>query len=298
MKNFFQFSGNTLSIGNASFTFSLGGVIEIIIFAVVIYYVMVWIKRTKAWDLLKGAGILAAVYLLAKLLKLNSIAYLFEKSVGYLIFAAIVIFQPELRKALGKLGTRKYLPTLFHTEMNSTGLSSASVDAIVRALAALSANKTGALIVIERSIILTEYIETGIELDAVITSALLEQIFEHNTPLHDGAAIIRGNRVVSATAYLPLSDNMNVSKDLGTRHRAGIGISEVSDCISLIASEETGSVSVAVDGQLYFGLTDDELRDILSDSRFETSSETSGSEPDKKTARKSYTRKERRSHER
>lgn len=280
MKNFFQFSGNTLSIGNASITFSLGGLIEVLIFSAVIYYVIVWIKRTKAWDLLKGAGILAAVYLLAKLLKLNTIAYLFEKSVGYLIFAAIVIFQPELRKALEKLGTRTLFKNLFKPEMKTTGLNSESIDAIVRALNLLSQNRTGALIVVERSIVLNEYIETGIQLDARISTALLEQIFEHNTPLHDGAAVLRGNRVVAATCYLPLSQNMNVSKDLGTRHRAGIGISEVSDCITLIASEETGAMSVAIDGKLYHDLDSDEIRDILSDSRFE---DNRGNEKDNKS---------------
>ena len=134
-------------------------------------------------------------------------------------------------------------------------------------MSSLGRNKVGALIVIERTILLDEYIDTGILLDAAISTALLEQIFEHNTPLHDGAVIIRGNRIVSATCYLPLSQNGGISKELGTRHRAGLGISEVSDCITLIASEETGAISVAMNGELKRDLTPDALREILLSAR-------------------------------
>lgn len=270
MKNFIQLSGATLTIGSLNFTFSISGLVEILVFAIVIYYIIKWIKRTKAGDLLKGALILAAVYVLAKLFKLDNIAFLFEKMLGYLVMAVLVIFQPELRAALEKLGNRKYFSKLdLFRASGQDGLNSESVDAIVRAISSLGMNHTGALIVIENTIDLSEYVNTGISLDAKISTALLEQIFEHNTPLHDGAVIIRGNRIVAATCYLPLSQNLEISKALGTRHRAGLGISEVSDCITLIASEETGAISVARGGNLTQELTDDELRDLLYDSRFE-----------------------------
>ncbi|MBQ1378361.1 MAG: DNA integrity scanning protein DisA nucleotide-binding domain protein, partial [Lachnospiraceae bacterium] len=137
-----------------------------------------------------------------------------------------------------------------------------------RAVSQLGRDKVGALIVVERAIDLREYIDTGIQIDARISSALLEQVFEHNTPLHDGAVVIRDNRIVAATCYLPLSKSTDISKNLGTRHRAGLGISEASDAIALIASEETGALSVAMDGRLIHDVTADRIRDILSDFRF------------------------------
>jgi len=260
----FQFAGGTLTIGTFSLTFSLSGVVEMIIFSVACYYIIMWIKRTKAWNLLKGAGILMAAYLLARLFRLNNIAHLFESAFSSILIAIIVILQPELRRALEQLGKRNVFQGLLHFGENSgNGLTEASVDAIVRAVTQLGKNKVGALIILERTIELDEYIETGIALNADISSALLEQIFEHNTPLHDGAVIIRDNRIVSATCYLPLSQNTDISKELGTRHRAGLGISEMSDCITIIASEETGYISTAVNGRLNRNITADELRNVL-----------------------------------
>lgn len=262
----FQFSGGTLTIGTFSLTFSLSGVVEMIIFAVASYYIILWIKRTKAWNLLKGAGILVAAYFAARVFRLYNIAHLFESSFGSILIAIIVILQPELRRALEQLGTRNLFKGLFHFGENSgNGLTQESVDAIVRAVSQLGKNKVGALIVLERTIELDEYIETGIMLNADISSALLEQIFEHNTPLHDGAVIIRNNEIVSATCYLPLSENMDISKELGTRHRAGLGISEKSDCITIIASEETGFISVARNGQLTRNISSEDLREMLID---------------------------------
>ena len=264
MSKWIQFTGDTLKIGSFSLTFSLSGVIEIIIFAVVSYYIILWIKRTKAWTLLKGAGILLLVFVLAKIFKLNNIVSLFESALGSIVIAAIVILQPELRRALEQLGTKNLITGVFRNNAQvSTRLNGESIDAITRALAILGKNRVGALIVIERNIDLNEYIETGISLDANISSALLEQVFEHNTPLHDGAVIIRNNRIVSATCYLPLSQNTEISKELGTRHRAGLGISEVSDAVTLIASEETGLLSVAINGQLQRDVSTDEIREIL-----------------------------------
>ncbi len=272
MRNsFIQFAGSTLTIGDFNITITWSSVIEMLIFSLLTYFVIRWIKRTKAWVLLRGAAVLVLLYIIARILRLNTIIYIFKNVVSSLFLAIVIILQPEIRAALEHLGTTSFLPGIlqFSSEKNrnSTGLSSNSIDAIVRAMSALGRNKVGALIVIERNILLNEYIDTGIALDATISTALLEQIFEHNTPLHDGAVIIRGNRIVSATCYLPLSQNSDISKELGTRHRAGLGISEVSDCITLIASEETGALSVAMNGELKRDLTPDAIREILLSAR-------------------------------
>ena len=268
LNNLLQLPEKTIKIGSFNITLSVTGVLEMLIFAVASYYIILWVKRTKAWTLLKGALLLFITYLLAKFLGFNAIAYLFETSVGSLIIAAIVIFQPELRSALEKLGNRRLFGDILGSGADNTGLNSQSVDAIVRAVSQLGRDKVGALIVVERAIDLREYIDTGIQIDARISSALLEQVFEHNTPLHDGAVVIRDNRIVAATCYLPLSKSTDISKNLGTRHRAGLGISEASDAIALIASEETGALSVAMDGRLIHDVTADRIRDILSDFRF------------------------------
>jgi diadenylate cyclase len=170
-----------------------------------------------------------------------------------LIFALVVIFQPELRKALEQLGNKKYFAGLFQFDDSKEKLelfSEKTVNELVKASYEMAKKKTGALIVIEQKINLEDYIKTGINIDAYVTNQLLINIFEHNTPLHDGAVIIRGNRIVSATCYLPLSDNMELSKELGTRHRAGAGVSEATDAFVIIVSEETGKVSVAHNGEL------------------------------------------------
>ena len=268
MKNFIQFSGGTLTIGSLVLTFSVSGVIEMIIFAIVAYYIMLWIKRTKAWNLLKGAAVLLVVYLLAKLTHLDNIAFLFERMAGSILIAAIVVLQPELRRALEQLGDKNILAGIISSGSDTkTGLTAESIDALVRASGVLAANKVGALIVIERTITLSQYIVSGIKTDAVITSSMLEQIFEKNTPLHDGAVIIRNNRIEAATCYLPISKNNAISKELGTRHRAGLGISEVSDAITIIVSEETGSISIALNGVLTRNVTQEDLRASLYDIR-------------------------------
>ena len=267
----FGFLNHTLTIGSFSITFSISGFIEILIFAILSYYVIVWIKRTKAWNLLKGIVVLAVIYLVAYLLGLNNLTFIFRSLFSSLLLAIIIIFQPELRRGLEQIGERNLIRKFFpgSENGNSVVLSGDSIEAIVSAMTLLGRNKIGALIVIERKIDLREFVNTGITLDAKISAALLEQIFEHNTPLHDGAVIIRNNRIVSATCYLPLSQNMTISKELGTRHRAGLGISEVSDCITLIASEETGFISIAENGVLRRNVTQDEVRSVLAGARIE-----------------------------
>lgn len=241
-------------------------IIEIVIIAFVIYNVMVWIKNTKAWVLLKGIIIVVIFALIAYILNLKTILWIAGKTISVGIIALVIIFQPELRRALEQLGRKKILFGLFRfNDGREKGerFSSKTAEEIVRACFDMGDAYTGALIVIEQDMVLEEYEKTGITVDGLVTSQLLINIFEHNTPLHDGAVIIRGDRVVAATCYLPLSDNNNLNKALGTRHRAGVGISEVTDSMTIIVSEETGKVSVAVGGELIHDIDADSLRNKL-----------------------------------
>ena len=241
-------------------------IIEIVIIAFVIYNVMVWIKNTKAWVLLKGIIIVVIFALIAYILNLKTILWSAGKTISVGIIALVIIFQPELRRAVEQLGRKKILFGLFRfNDGREKGerFSSKTAEEIVRACFDMGAAYTGALIVIEQDMVLEEYEKTGITVDGLVTSQLLINIFEHNTPLHDGAVIIRGDRVVAATCYLPLSDNNNLNKALGTRHRAGVGISEVTDSMTIIVSEETGKVSVAVGGELIHDIDADSLRNKL-----------------------------------
>ena len=186
---------------------------------------------------------------------------------GVAVTAVIVILQPELRKAVEELGRKNIIASIFPFEV-SKGLgegrfSDKTINEIAKACVEMGKVKTGALIVIEQNQSLSEYERTGIDVDGIVTSQLLINIFEHNTPLHDGAVIIRGNRITSATCYLPLSDNMQLSKELGTRHRAGVGISEATDSLTVIVSEETGKISVAYDGKIERNLSGDTLKERL-----------------------------------
>ncbi len=244
---------------------SVTDIVEIVIIAVMFYYMLVWIKNTRAWTLLRGVLVILIFIMLAAIFQMNTIIWLAEKTIGVAAIAIAVIFQPEMRKALESLGRHNILSKLFTFEGNkSTGkFSDKTITELVRACFEMGKVKTGALIVIEDEMVLTEYERTGIAVDAIITSQLLINIFEKNTPLHDGAVIVRGDRVVSATCYLPLSDSMNLSKDLGTRHRAALGISEASDSMTIVVSEETGKVSIAMGGELYRNVDADFLKNKL-----------------------------------
>ena len=240
--------------------------IEILVIAYVIYHVLIWIKDTRAWALLKGIVVVFGLVAIAIILNLKTILWIASKTISVGILALVIIFQPELRRALEQLGRKKIITGffLFDSDRNKgERFSSKTVDELVRAAFELGKARTGALIVIEQNMLLTDYEKTGIDLDAMVTSQLLINIFEHNTPLHDGAVIMRGNRIVAATCYLPLSDNMELSKELGTRHRAGVGISEATDSFTIIVSEETGAVSVAVGGELIRNIDGDSLRNKL-----------------------------------
>ena len=196
---------------------------------------------------------------------MHTILFLARNSVTVLATAAVVVFQPELRRALEKLGEKKFLSSIvpFETNKESSRFSEDTMDSIIDAAYNMGRVKTGALIVVEQAIHLTEYESTGIKMDCLVSMQVLMNIFEHNTPLHDGAIIIRGDRIVSATCYLPLSDNMGLSKELGTRHRAAVGMSEVSDALIIVVSEENGKVSVAQGGVLDRAVTREELREKL-----------------------------------
>ncbi|MCI8722389.1 MAG: TIGR00159 family protein [Ruminococcus sp.] len=240
-------------------------IVEILIIAVIVYEIMLWIKNTKAWMLLRGLLMLGLFILVAYVFRMHAILYLARESIGILAFAALVVFQPELRRALEKLGEKNLFSSfyLFDRGRENLRFSDRTREALVDACFSMGSVKTGALIVVERAIHLTEYEMTGIELDCKVSEQVILNIFEHNTPLHDGAVIIRGDRITSATCYLPLSDNMQISKSLGTRHRAALGMSEVSDALILVVSEETGFVSMAMDGQLVRNVTPEYLREKL-----------------------------------
>ncbi|MFG6326641.1 MAG: diadenylate cyclase CdaA [Lachnospiraceae bacterium] len=236
-------------------------IIEIIILSILFYEILVWTKRTRAWALFKGIVFLFIFYLVSYFLGLNTILWLIERIVSVGIIAIVVIFQPELRKALEQLGRKKFFSGMFkENSAESARFSDKTVSELVKAAYELGKTKTGALIVIEQEVTLSDFESTGIPIDAIITSQLLINIFEHNTPLHDGAVIVRGDRVVSATCYLPLSDNMDISKELGTRHRAAVGVSEVTDSFTIIVSEETGAVSVAIGGKIIRNIDGEKLR--------------------------------------
>ncbi len=241
-------------------------IVEIIIIAFLLYEMMVWVKNTRAWALLKGLLVILAFVLVAVIFQMSTILWIAERTINVAIIALVIIFQPELRSALEQLGRKKFITSLFSFEFSKSGIekfSEKTINELVKACYEMGKVKTGALIVVENEIMLAEYERTGISLDSLVSSQLLLNIFEKNTPLHDGAIIVRGDRVVSATCYLPLSDNMELSKELGTRHRAAVGVSEVSDSLTIVVSEENGKVSLAMGGELYRNVDAEFLRSKL-----------------------------------
>lgn len=250
-------------------SFHLTYIVEILILTVIIYELLIWVKNTRAWTLLKGIVVVTAFALISYFFHLTTLTWLMSKTAGVLVTVVVIVFQPELRRALEQLGRKNIIFSIFGTSAVIAEEDRRSRDKInfeiVKAVFEMSKVKTGALIVMEKKVILNEYERTGIPIDALISSQLLMNIFEHNTPLHDGAVFIRNQRVVAATCYLPLSDNMELSKELGTRHRAGVGISEVSDSLTIIVSEETGAVSIAESGKLTRSVSPDDLKAKLAE---------------------------------
>ena len=244
-------------------------IVEIIILSFLIYHILVWIKNTKAWSLLKGILVIAVFILFAAYFEMNTILWIVNNLFSVAVTAVVVILQPELRRAVEELGRKNIISSIIPITVGrgpeGGRFSDKTINEIVKACVEMGRARTGALIVMEKDESLTDYERTGIEIDGVVTSQLLINIFEHNTPLHDGAIIVRGERVTSATCYLPRSDYMRLSKELGTRHRAGVGISEVTDSLTIIVSEETGKISVAYGGDLERNVDAERLRARLSD---------------------------------
>lgn len=239
---------------------------EIVILSFIIYQVMIWIKSTRAWTLLKGFAVVLVLLAVAAFFHMNTILWIAENFFSLGITALIIVFQPELRRALEQLGEKNILTTIVpfdNSRKTDERITDRTISELVKACFEMGRVRTGALIVIEQSVSLQEYDRTGIGLDSAVSSQLILNIFEKNTPLHDGAVILSGNRIRSATCYLPLSDNRNLSKELGTRHRAAVGVSEVSDSLTIVVSEETGAVSVARNGRLIRNLNQDQLREQL-----------------------------------
>ena len=259
---FFSKYISTLSLQGVSVRWE--DIVEILIISFLVYQIMTWIKNTKAWFLMKGIGIILIFILLAIIFEMNTILWIVENVLSIAVIAVVVVLQPELRRALEELGRKKFFASLMpFDKVQTERFSDKTVNDLVKASFEMGKVKTGALMVIEQNVKLTEYERTGIEVDGLISSQLLINIFEHNTPLHDGAVIIRDNRVLAATCYLPLTDRIDLNKALGTRHRAAVGISEVSDSMTIVVSEETGEISIAYGGTLYRNLDAIELRKKL-----------------------------------
>lgn len=248
-------------------------ILEIIIISFLVYHILLWIKQTRAWALLKGLIVILVFLFIAVLLNMTTILWIAQNVFSIAMIALVVMLQPELRKALEELGRKNFLSSMLVDKKDVNKLSARTINEIVKACVEMGKVRTGALIVVEKMQSLADYERTGIEVDGLVSSQLLINIFEKNTPLHDGAVIIRENRVTSATCYLPLSDNMALSKEFGTRHRAGIGISEVTDSVTVIVSEETGKISVAHEGELETNLDADRLRECLTNLTLEPGNE-------------------------
>ncbi|GEA14137.1 MAG: diadenylate cyclase [Moorella sp. (in: firmicutes)] len=235
--------------------------LDISIVAFVIYKFIMLIRGTRAVQLIKGLVVLVVASVIAERLHLTTINWLLSQLRLVIVVALPVVFQPELRRALEQLGRGKF----FARPLTALGAEDMEklINELVRAAQVLSKNRTGALVVIERETGLNDYIETGIRVDGVVSAELLINIFVPLTPFHDGAAIIRGDRVVAAGCFLPLSESPYLSKQLGTRHRAALGISEISDAVVLVVSEETGTISVAEGGKLTRFLDEKNLKELL-----------------------------------
>ena len=257
---------NVLSWLKPPKTIQVIDIVQIALIAWLAYRMILWMKNTRAYTLLRGILFILGFVVIANLLKMEVIVWLMGNLSVVAFTAIVIIFQPELRKALEQMGHSNFVNSLMainRSPEENKRFSDHTVSELVRACFEMSEVKTGALIVLERETHLYEYENTGIPLDAVVSSQLLVNIFEHNTPLHDGAVIIRNDRVTAATCYLPLSDNKSLSKALGTRHRAGVGVSEATDSLTIIVSEETGGISLAYRGTLQRNVNEMTLRDRL-----------------------------------
>ena len=239
--------------------------VEILIIAYLTYHILLWVKDTRAWQLMKGIAVVLVIALMAAVFDMTTIQWIFRNFTGVAVTALVIILQPELRNAMEELGRRNILSSILGWEPPKTEegrFSDRTINELMRACTEMARVRTGALIVIEQTTPLVEYTRSGIDIDGTVSSQLLINIFEKNTPLHDGAVIIKGNRIIAATCYLPLSSS-KLDKNLGTRHRAGMGISEETDALTLIVSEETGNISYTYKGRLWSNVTPEQLRGAL-----------------------------------
>ena len=262
LKEFFSRIGMWIRIP----TMHLTDVLEIIIIAFIVYNLIKWVRSTRAWMPVKGLMLLLVFWFIASILEMDVILWIFYNTIGVGITAIIIVFHPEIRRALEQLGQQSITSPLrifSEGKEKEERFSERTIEEIVKGVFLLARHKTGALIVIEQEVSLSEYEETGIAIDSLISNQLLINIFEHNTPLHDGAMIIRDGRVAAAGCVLPLSESSRLSLDLGTRHRAGVGMSEATDAVVVIVSEETGVISVAVGGILKRHLAPKTLERLL-----------------------------------
>jgi len=243
-------------------SFRVGSILDIALITYATYLLLRWIRQTRAWGVFKGVLTLAAIYLIAMFLDMHAVRWLIEQIVPVAAIALVVLFQPELRKALERLGKARRIPFLVDPEEERVANSTQIIEEVIVAAKRMSATKTGGLVVIEQDIPLKDLESTGITLDAVVTSQLLLSIFENSAPMHDGAVIVRANRITAATCILPLTGE-HLSSDLGTRHRAAVGVTEISDAYALVISEETGAISIAKEGELYRNLTEGDVRNML-----------------------------------
>ncbi len=236
--------------------------LDLIIVFYMLYKFVVYAKRSRAWQLLKGIVLILIVVALSEILNLKILNVILTIFMPYGVIALIVIFQPELRRMLEQLGTNK-ITKIFGIDKDIEVKTKENIYKVIIAAQELAKTKTGGLIVFERDIQITDIIENGIELDAEVSPQLIVNLFTPNTPMHDGAVVISKNKIAAAACILPLADDKDIAKELGTRHRAGLGISKESDAIAVIISEETGKISIAKDGTLIADLKEEALRNIL-----------------------------------
>lgn len=255
--NFFYLKSN-------SPIFYITSIVDIAIVAYLIYKLLVIIQDTRAWQLIRGMLIVLVLAALSKAMKLTMISYIFDNVITVAAISLVVLFQPEIRRALEQLGKKNVFNTMFMDENNKRVKTTAVIEEVLKAVNRLSKSYTGALIVFERGIAIDDISKSGVILDSQVSSELLENIFTPNTPLHDGAVIIRGDKIRAAAAFLPLTDNPDVGRNLGTRHRAAIGITEACDCVVTVVSEESGTISFVKNGTLISKLEVDSLRKLLS----------------------------------
>jgi len=261
IKDFFIMVGNYLGLSGPVDIILM--IIDISIISFVVFKVIQLVRETRAMQLVKGILFIVIGLKVAQLIGLKTMAYLLEGAISLLGFTLIVLFQPELRRGLEKIGNSGFKNLILIDDDEEQLRTTASIEDIVKCCAHFSQEYIGALVVIERNTKIGDVINTGTQLDSLISYEILTNIFTPNTPLHDGAVIIRNNKIKAAACYLPLTENSNLSNELGTRHRAALGITEVSDAISVVVSEESGKISYAHNGGLTRNLTPDTLRKAL-----------------------------------